>query len=787
MPNDTLEKSFETALARHRDGDLEGAVAAYRALLDDRADYGPALLNMGQALRRLGREEEAIECYERATELPDAAGGAWYNLGNLHLARRQFEVAESAFGKSIELTPDLAPAHFQLGCVFRDQGRSHDAISHFEQAATIDPKLHAAAMNLGNSLRAVGRLEDALAAHRRALELAPEAWEVQYNLARTLDEMADPGADTHFEKALAAAPDRGRVHQGFAAALTARGDFGRAEKHYRAAIAAGPDRLRLLIGLGRTLMRLDRRAEALAVFDDLIQKAGRDVVLLSELATAEWGLKLREEPIAVLRRIVQILPNNADAHVNLARALAGVWEIGEAVDCAQRALEIEPGRRDALTLRGYNLVEMGRVEEGLAIFEAAGADRPADASRLFASLYSDRLTTEELAALHRREGERWHETDSMPHENSPDPERRLRVGYLSPDFKGNHPVAIFLKPVLAHHDRNQISVTCYSAPDYVDETTLAIRELADEWHEVGNWTDARLARQIREDGIDIMVDLAGLTAKTRIGALRGRPAPVQACYIGYVHSTGLPFIDYLIADHVVAPPGSESLFVEKALCVDDCVFCYDPEEDLPDVGLEIARGRPEIVFGSCNHVPKLTETTIDLWAEILRGVPKSRLKLKAAPFADRAVRERYWSLFEARDVARSRIDLDGPSEYREFMAHYQHIDIALDPVPYNGGTTTYQALWMGAPVVTLAGANFCSRMSASFLGNLGLNELIAETPEEYVEIATGLANDRDRVLDLRAGMRDRMRAAPCCDPARFTRNLESLYRDIWRDWCARRQ
>jgi len=784
--------AFEAALALHQQGQFAAAGEAYRAILADDPAHGAARLNLGHALRRLGRDEEAEAAFQAATELPDSAAGAWYNLGNLLASRRDFGPAEAAFRKSIELQPEMAPAHYQLGCVLRDRGLIAAAIEAFQNATTLDPQLTVAQMNLGNVLRAAGRLKDSAAAHRAALALDPESWESHYNLARCLEEAGDPGAEAHLEEALDRSPWPAAVHHGFAEAAAARAAFERALEHYRAAYALEPQRHRARMGIGWALMRTGRPDAALREFAEAARSIGSDIQLLSELATMQWSLKLREEPIALLRRVVQLAPKNPEALVNLARALSSVWEIGECIELCERALAIDSDHRPAATLRGYALVEMGRVDDGIAAFRSSAASGPQaaapNASLLFSALYSDTLSAAEVAGLHRIEGAKWESGKGTPavHANAAAPERRLRIGYLSPDFKGNHPVAIFLKPLLRHHDRRRFEIFGYSSPDYIDETTSEIQALVDHWRDVSHWSDERLARTIEDDRIDILIDLAGLTAKTRIGALRSRPAPLQMCYIGYPHSTGLPFIDYLIADKTVAPPETDGLLVEQPLRVDHCVFCYAPDApDWPPLQPEITGARGHVVFGSFNHVPKLTDTTVALWSRILDRVPDSRLRLKAAPFADAAIRQRYRELFGQQGIAPGRLDLDGPSPYPDLMAAYRHIDIGLDPVPYNGGTTTYQALWMGVPVVTLAGRNFCSRMGASILSNLDLHDLIAEEADSYVDIAVRLANDRGRRQELRTGLRERILNAQSCDAALFTANLEARLRDAWRDWCRR--
>ena len=557
-------------------------------------------------------------------------------------------------------------------------------------------------MNLGNLLRASGDLPGAAIAHRAALALTPESWEVRYNLARALEEAGDAEAEAHFEYALDLSPQPATVHHGFADAAAARGNFTIALEQYQSALALEPQRRRAQIGLGRAQMRLGQREQALREFADVSAKIGTDIQLLSELATVQWSLKLREEPVALLRRVVRLAPENPDALINLARALSSVWEISECVEMCERALIIVPDNNAARRLQGYALVEAGRANDGIAAFTEVGEPNGGpNASLLFSTLYSDTMTAGEVADLHRTEGAKWPASGRLieSYGNVANPVRKLRIGYLSPDFKGNHPVAIFLKPLLRNHERKSFEIFAYSSPDYVDETTQEIAALADHWRDVTTWSNERLTAAIET---------------------------------------------------------------------------------------EIATARDHVVFGPCNHVPKLTETTVSLWARIIGQVPNSRLRIKAAPFTDAAIRQRYRNLFAGHGIAPERIDIDGPSEFPDLMATYRHIDIGLDPVPYNGGTTTYQTLWMGVPVVTLAGENFCGRMSASILGNLGLDELIAESEEDYIRASVRLAEDAPRRAELRIGLRETIRNARSCDPAAFTLNLETKFREIWRDWCARR-
>ncbi|MBT8002961.1 MAG: hypothetical protein HN578_08590, partial [Rhodospirillales bacterium] len=538
------------------------------------------------------------------------------------------------------------------------------------------------------------------------------------------------------------------------------------------------------------LMACAQPAEAKKEFNKAADQAARDVSLLALIATSLWRWNLRTDSITLLRKIIRILPENADARFNLAHALKDVSKISEAENECRLALQLAPDHSEALGLLSTIVVQSGQIEEALEIFSALGRDRSdtdsINSGELFCSLYSDVMSPEEVFALHNQRLSNWNDDPDLGkhnHLNSPDPVRKLRIGYMSPDFSGNHPVAQFIAPVLANHTAEQFESICYSFPQHATETDANLKSMCDKWRDASTWSEARLIRTILDDEIDILVDLAGHTAGGRLPLLRHRPAPVQACYIGYPHSTGLKTVDYFIADAIVSPPELDPLYSETVMRLDPCVFCFDPNYETPPVDLGLAKSRETITFGSANHVPKLTPTTVKVWSKILHEVPKSRLLLKAGPFADNAVQERYLELFSEQGIERNRLDLHGPTKFYPHLEFYRHFDIGLDPIPYNGGTTTYHSLWMGVPVVTLQGGNFPSRMSSSILSVVGLDDLVAQSEDEYVKIAIDLATDKNRRLSLRASLRETLSKSPACNGKIFTKGLEKLYREMWQRWC----
>jgi predicted O-linked N-acetylglucosamine transferase (SPINDLY family) len=356
---------------------------------------------------------------------------------------------------------------------------------------------------------------------------------------------------------------------------------------------------------------------------------------------------------------------------------------------------------------------------------------------------------------------------------------RLRLGFVSPDL-AQHPVGCFLVRVLENLSREQHETTCYSDRTVKDALTHRLQAAATQWRDVFGMNDDRLAEQIRADGIDILFDLAGHTGHNRLLVFARKPAPIQVTWAGYVGTTGLKAMDYLLADHYEVPPGAERHYQEQVLRMPEGYVCYDPPIDAPPVATLPALDRGAATLGCFNNPAKVTLQAIEVWAEILRQLPGARLVLKYKGWDNGSVARRFTEMFVAQGIDPGRLELLGASPHAELLAEYNRIDLALDPFPYSGGLTTCEALWMGVPVVTCPGETFAGRHSLSHLTNVGLTETIAGDLDEYVKLAVALAGDLPRLAMLRAGLRERMAASPLCDGKRFANNLVSILHDVWK-------
>ena len=501
--------------------------------------------------------------------------------------------------------------------------------------------------------------------------------------------------------------------------------------------------------------------------------------------------------VNLLSKGLDIRPQYRAARFMLGTTLMETGHITRSAEHARILIEANPDDPVGHGLRAFGLTQQARIAEAIEGFRECIRCLPnnnaAWSNMLFASLYGDHHHAQDVTRLHQEAGRAVQKNAVGAHQplgaspqfpGEPDASkfrlmnknRPLRIGYLSGDLK-KHPVGYFLRSILAHHDRTQFDVTCYDIGAVEDELTTILRLTSQHWCNARLMSDDQLLKQIRNDQIDLLIDLSGHSSGNRAGVITRRAAPVQATYIGYPCTTGLPSMDFIISDHHVSPPEFDDLYTERVQRLDNCFLCFHPHDDAPGIALPPYQANGFITFGSFNNLPKISPTTVKLWSDILHAVPDARLAIKALSFVDVGTRHLFHDQFQAHNIDRSRIDLLPPTvPLPKFLDEYRRIDIALDPLPYNGGTTTCEALWMGVPVITLPGQHFLGRMGLSILKTLSLEECIAESTADYVRIAAELASAPERLTQYRSTLRDRLQKSAICDGQRFTRGLETAYR-----------
>ena len=548
-----------------------------------------------------------------------------------------------------------------------------------------------------------------------------------------------------------------------------------------------PVRFGSMMYLGEALLRVGNIAAAQKAFARASLSNNPDFLL--NLSARVYAHNYWHEAIDVLNKAIGLRPGSVPLLLALAKIQSEVYALADCRESLQRIRALEPDNADARLLGAGLQGRMGDAKAHLATLQAAYASGGDPLSRLassvaMTSLYHDALPSAEVADLHRRlcapiEAAVVQKADFA---NARTPKRRLRIGYVTGDFHRQHPVNIFMLPVLLRHDHAQFDVYVYHTGTMFDDYTRQAKACADHWLEAAALDDAALQQAIVVDGVDILVDLAGHTSSHRLGVFAMRAAPVQATFLGYPHSTGLSTIDWLIGDAVVSPAEHAHLFSEGIAQLPGSVFCWAPVDNYP-----LPPARPAdapVVFGSFNNAMKLSPQTIALWSRALKAVPDSRLLLKAPSLRDAAVQARFTDLFAAQGIAPGRLILRGPSGLAEMMQEDGDMDIALDPTPYSGGTTTLQALWMGVPVVALLGGNFVSRMGASFMATLGQPDWVAADDDAYVAAAVALAGDTATLRGQRTQLRTQMAASPLCDITRYVAHFEALLQRMWAVYCA---
>jgi protein O-GlcNAc transferase len=566
------------------------------------------------------------------------------------------------------------------------------------------------------------------------------------------------------------------------------GDAETAFRRVLALVPGHPDALHLL-GLalhfqGRSAEGIESIRRAIAVFPG-------NPAYYNNLGNALADINDWREAESAYRRATEVRPDYPVAWQALGTMAMTTRHPREAIELFAKALAADPSYASAENGIGNAYLSLGEVEDALRHYHAAvrlnADDTSAVSNVLMCAHYDPRATDAGIIEAHRAWGQRM--VAALPRRSVPsvvdrNPDRMLRIGYVSADFR-RHSVAYFIEPVIAAHDRSAVEVTLYADTLRPDAVTERFRASADRWRDIRRVADDAVARAIEADRIDILVDLSGHTSGNRLGIFARKPAPIQASWIGYPGVTGLPIIDWRMTDAIADPVGSgadegpETLFR-----LPEGFLCYRPPDDAPAIAPRPTGG--PVTFASFNVLAKISSVTIALWSRVLKAAPGSRLLLKAEAFDDPGARERIVHAFADQGVSAERLDLIGfvvdPAAH---LATYNRVDIALDPAPYNGTTTTMEALWMGVPAVTLRGDRHAGRVGASLLTRAGLGELIASTEDNFVRIAAGLAADRARLAGLRANMRVRLTATTLIDASRFTRGIEAAYRAMWRRFLGR--
>lgn len=687
-----------------------------------------------------------------AEQIPETLRLAW-----IHHEAGRFAEAEALYRTILAATPDHTETIRSLGVLAHSQGQWDTAAELLGQAIAYDPEFVICHVNLADTYKMRGDKELAVEHYRRALALDPRYIPAYKRLAGLLMGNGDhEEAVEIYERLTALIPDDIDAKLGLGVAYAGRSEFDKAVECYEQAIELDPQSANAHNNLANVLLKQGKSEDALAHCQRALSMKPDLYAALVSRGNILAALKRRDEAMASLRKAISIAPDQAEAYGNLAMLLGQAGRHEEAADCLFQAIAARPNYFSAFD----TLLFVQHYDEKLTVMQ----------NKAMAQCYGETVMAGCTPFLHA----------APP---ASDRERRpLRVGFVSGDLV-THPVGIFTENALSHIDRTKIELIVYSTTNIEDDTTRRIREHVSEWRSLINTTPKRSAETIRQDRIDILVDLSGHTAKSGLPLFAWKPAPIQASWIGFFATTGVPTMDYFIGDRYTLPEGEEHHLVEKPWRLPDGYLCFTPPpaEAVVEALPMLANGY--VTFGCFNKLSKMNDRVVALWSRLLHEVPGARLMLKSGELNEDAAKEQTLARFAAHGIEPGRLILEGSSSRVEYFAQYNKIDIALDPFPYNGGTTTVETLWMGVPVVVKHGDRFVAHMGEGILNHAGHPEWIGVDEDDYIRIAASLATSPDHLSQVRRTLREQMLASPLCDGPRFARQLENAFEQMWRIHC----
>ncbi|CAI0462572.1 unnamed protein product [Linum tenue] len=803
---------------------------------------GKDALNYANILRSRNKFADALALYERILEEDGAKVEAYIGKGICLQMQNMGRLAFDSFAEAVRIEPHNACALTHCGILYKDEGRLVDAAESYQKALNADPSYKPAAeylaivlTDLGTSLKLSGNVQEGIQKYYEALNIDPHYAPAYYNLGVVYSEMMKyDTALSCYEKAALERPMYAEAYCNMGVIHKNRGDLELAIACYERCLAVSPNfeiaknnMAIALTDLGTKVKLEGDISQGVAYYKKALYYNWHYADAMYNLGVAYGEMLKFDMAIVCYELAFHFNPHCAEACNNLGVIYKDRDNLDKAVECYQLALSIKPNFSQSLNNLGVVYTVQGKMDAAASMIEKAILANPtyaeaynnlgvlyrdagnismaitayeqclqidpdsrnAGQNRLLAMNYIHEGHDDELYETHRDWGRRFMRLypQSTSWDNPKEPERPLVIGYVSPDYF-THSVSYFIEAPLVYHDYTKYKVVLYSAVVKADAKTNRFREKVLKkgglWRDIYGIDEKRVAGLVREDNVDILVELTGHTANNKLGTIACRPAPVQVTWIGYPNTTGLPSIDYRITDSLADPPDSKQKHVEDLVRLPGSFLCYTPSPEAGPVSVAPAVSNGFITFGSFNNLAKITPRVLQVWARILCAVPNSRLVVKCKPFCCDSVRQKFLTTLEQLGLEPLRVDLLPLILLNhDHMQAYSLMDISLDTFPYAGTTTTCESLFMGVPCITMSGAVHAHNVGVSLLSKVGLENLVAKNEDEYVQLALQLASDVDALSSLRMRLRDLMSKSPVCDGANFTLGLESAYRDMWRRYC----
>jgi predicted O-linked N-acetylglucosamine transferase (SPINDLY family) len=790
----TVEQSMQQAVAHHLAGRLHEAERLYRAILRMQPNHSDANRNLALLLSAQGKQ---IQSNSKPPK-PAAKSSAHRDASPQEISALMVLFNQGRYKEMEIAARDLTlrfPRHGigwkALGAALEEQGRNAEALLPLQKATELlqgDAGTH---NNLGNLLKEQGRLPEAEANYRQALKIKPDYTEACYNLGILLKEKESfPEAEAMFRRALKGRPDFAEAHNNLGFIFKEQGNLREAEACYRRAVGIKPTYAEAYYNLGVIFNGEGHLAEAEACYRRALEGRPGFAEAHFNLGVILMEQDCYAEAEACYRRAIAIKPDYFEAHTNLGIMLKEQGQLVGAETSYRRALEIKPDFAEAHNNLGDILKEQGRFPEAETSLLKALEIKPdyvlAQDNLLFAlnftASHSPQYCLEQAfqygKTVEKKVGERF---SSWQCATQPE---RLRVGLVSGDLR-EHSVSHFLESLLNQLDPVRVELFAYPTHNKVDELTARIKPYFNAWKPLAGLGDEAASRLIHADGVHILFDLSGHTALNRLPVFAWKPAPVQVSWLGFLGTTGLAEMDYVLGDPLAIPPEDEENFSEDVWRMPESFLCFTPPTPHVTIAPLPAIATGHVTFGSFNNLSKMGDAVVALWANVLKAAPHSRLFLKAMQLNGSRMRETTLQRFAAHGITANRLELEEGSPRAEMLEDYNRVDIALDPFPYSGCTTSVEALWMGVPVLTLRGDKFISRTTESIVHNAGLPGWIAADHDSYVAKAVAYATDLEGLATLRIGLRQQVLASPLFDAPRFARNFEAALLGMWQRYQTR--
>jgi len=693
--------------------------------------------------------------------------------------------AERLYRQILQAEPRNPNALHYLGVACHQRGDYAEAIKHITKSLKVHSNNSEALNHLALSYQVSGNFGKARSAFRKAISLSPENSELHFNIGMLFSSEGNLAeAVESYQKALSLSPGNVSILENLGISLEQAGHPEDAIAIYNGVLVNDPSNIRILVNLGNVYRSQGQNEAAIEIYQKVIALDEGNAVAHNNLGLVLGAKNYDDKAISHFETAISLNPIISEPHINLANSYRRLGRFGDALEQTKKAVSLNPENDKALATYANLLGETGDVLQSIETYHDLLNLNPSNptyhSNYLLSEQYQPNVSAESLYELHKVWGERHQQPQIKLGPIDRDPDRALKVGLLSPDF-GSHPIGYFTQGLL-ESPRDKISITCYSNR-VPDDLTDRLQSAADQWRDIRGLHDTPVIQQITTDKIDILFELSGHSSHNHLPLFARRPAPIQISWAGYVGTTGVSTMDYVMADKHHVPEDEDAFYTETIIRMPDGYVSYAAPDYAPEVAELPFNKNSFITFGSFNNVVKINSEVLNLWAEIMRAVPNSQLFLKYRGIDDPVNRRRFETKIQAKGIAPERLRLEGSSPHKELLACYGEVDIALDTFPYSGGLTSCEALWMGVPVVTSYGNTFAGRHSSSHLRNVGLSEFVAKDANGYVDIAVQAALNTNALAILREALRPKMRASTLCDHSLFAANFEAAMRVTWQQFC----